>query len=184
MIAEEAVRRHNGKLRSLVRWPLMMGAALALLGCVTTGNPQPVSAGQGVDAGHWVELLAEARAQARRCGRETYDAAEPLEWNEQLGEAAAVHSRDMARSRRLSHVGSRGETLTDRIRATGYRPRAWGENVAAGQPDAGSVVASWLDSPGHCANIMNPDYSQFGAAVARGSDGVRYWTLVLAAPLD
>lgn len=161
-----------------------MAAMLALHGCMATGASQSADTGQRVDQGRWTGLLNDARARERRCGNHVHDAAALLAWDHRLGEAAAAHSLDMARSQRLSHAGSRGETLEDRIRATGYRPRAWGENVAAGQPDAASVVLAWLDSPGHCVNIMNPAYTHFGAAVAHDRNGARYWTLVLAAPAD
>jgi uncharacterized protein YkwD len=53
-----------------------------------------------------------------------------------------------------------------------------------GQPNAITVVAAWLDSPGHCANIMSADYTEFGAGTHLDTSGTRYWTLVLAAPRD
>lgn len=137
-----------------------------------------------LDADTWEILLAEARAQERQCGGDTYAAGRPLTWNERLGAAAQAHSEDMVHMDQLSHEGSEGETLADRIGAAGYEARAWAENVAAGQPDATAVVAAWLDSPGHCANIMSADYTEFGAGVDRDASGTRYWTLVLAAPRD
>ena len=132
----------------------------------------------------WETLLADARAQDRQCGGESYAASPPLTWNDRLGAAAQTHSEDMAQSGRMSHEGSRGETLADRLDAVGFKPRAWAENVAAGQPDAATVVAAWLDSPGHCANIMSAAYTEFGAGVHRDASGRRYWTLVLASPRD
>ncbi len=166
-------------------WSFIIAVALALNGCVATGASQPGEpAGFSAGEDRWTALLTDARAQGRRCGNDHHAAAAPLVWDPRLGEAAASHSRDMARTRRLGHVGSGGETLADRLRAAGYRPRAWGENVATGQPDPAGVVRAWLGSPGHCANIMNSAYTQFGAAVAQDRDGVRYWTLVLGAPAD
>lgn len=133
-------------------------------------------------ADSWETLLTEARAEGRQCGGDSYTAGPPLTWNDRLGAAAQAHSEDMADTGQLSHEGSDGETLADRLDAAGYEARAWGENVAAGQPDAAAVVAAWLDSPGHCANIMSADYTAFGAGVHEDSGGTRYWTLVLAAP--
>jgi uncharacterized protein YkwD len=132
----------------------------------------------------WETLLTEARAQARRCGGDTYAKGSPLTWNARLGAAAQAHSEDMAHMSQLSHEGSEGEVLADRLGATGYEASAWAENVAAGQQDATTVVAAWLDSPGHCANIMFADYTEFGAGIDRNTSGTPYWTLVLAAPLD
>jgi uncharacterized protein YkwD len=84
----------------------------------------------------------------------------------------------------LSHEGSEGEVLADRLGAAGYEASAWAENVAAGHQDATTVVAAWLDSPGHCVNIMSADYTEFGVGIDRDTSGTRYWTLVLAAPRD
>ena len=137
-----------------------------------------------VDAGTWSRLLAQARAEQRRCGFQIFAAAGPLRWNDALARAARAHSTDMAATGTLSHTGSRGQDLGQRLRSAGYRPQAWGENVAHGQPDAEAVMDAWLDSPGHCRNILDPAYREFGAAAARGEDGRRYWTLVLAAPVE
>ena len=141
-----------------------------------------VPAAAGGDPEEWTALLAAARDQERVCGGETFAPAASLAWDVRLAAAASAHSRDMAENRRLNHTGSGGETLTDRIAAVEFRARAWGENIAAGQPDAAAVVEAWLESAGHCANIMQPEYSRFGAAVEAAEDGTPYWTLVLAAP--
>ncbi|MFN2323641.1 MAG: CAP domain-containing protein, partial [Trueperaceae bacterium] len=54
---------------------------------------------------------------------------------------------------------------------------SWGENVAAGYPSVDAVMAGWLGSDGHCANLMNPGFTEFGA----GESG-RYWTQGFARP--
>lgn len=125
-----------------------------------------------------------ARRTARQCGTVFYPAAEPLAWNDRLAQAAAGHSTDMATHDFLSHTGSDGRTLIARIEATGYRPVAWGENVAGGPADVDSVMAGWLASPGHCANLMNGAFRDFGAACARNDASTykRYWTQNFAAP--
>ena len=66
----------------------------------------------------------------------------------------------------------------------GYVWQASGENVAAGQPDAESAVAAWLDSPGHCATLMEPRFTETGIAfaLAPGKNPAVYWTQVFAAP--
>ena len=53
-----------------------------------------------------------------------------------------------------------------------------GENIAAGQGEPADVVAGWLASPGHCANIMSPDFAEMGAAYALrpGSTRAIWWT--------
>jgi hypothetical protein len=49
---------------------------------------------------------------------------------------------------------------------------------------AAEVVNTWLASPGHCANLMNPRYSDMGVAYAVNPDSekVIYWAQVFAAP--
>ena len=68
----------------------------------------------------------------------------------------------------------------DRIDATGYNWQTCGENIAAGQPSIRAAVKAWLASPGHCANIMDPDFEEMGLGMARNADsdyGI-YWTQV------
>lgn len=53
--------------------------------------------------------------------------------------------------------------------------RTVGENIAAGYRSAASVVRAWLNSPGHRANILNPDFTRIGLGLAAGAGGTRYW---------
>jgi uncharacterized protein YkwD len=91
-------------------------------------------------------------------------AAPPLAWNPALAGAALAHSRDMARQRYLAHHGKDGSTPASRVTATGYTWRLVGENIASGQPTPEDAVAGWLDSPGHCVNLMDPRFTETGAA--------------------
>ena len=73
----------------------------------------------------------------------------------------------------------------DRATAAGYRWVRVGENIASGQRTVEDAVASWLDSPGHCANIMNPAFTEMGAAYAinpQSRNRTAYWTQVFGAP--
>lgn len=134
------------------------------------------------------EILAAvnlARASARTCGERAFNPAPPITWNGQLADAALAHSADMATQRYFKHQGKDGREVADRASQAGYRYRRVGENIAAGYESPDEVVAGWLDSPGHCANIMHPDYTEMGAAYAynpaRESFRV-YWTQVFATP--
>ncbi|MGE8181043.1 CAP domain-containing protein [Pseudomonas mandelii] len=132
-------------------------------------------------------LLAQvnaARAKSRMCGRQRYPAARPLSWNPALGAAAQGHSKAMAYGNYFAHRDPDGDGPADRARAAGYRGRQIGENIAAGQSSPGKAMAGWLASPGHCANLMNPMFTQVGAAYAadaRSDEGV-YWTMMFGAP--
>lgn len=81
----------------------------------------------------------------------------------------------------MSHKGSDGSDMSDRIRKQGYRYRHAGENVAYGQKSAEQVFAAWMKSRGHRKNILNPIVRNMGLYVTRGRDGRLYWTQVFGA---
>ena len=87
----------------------------------------------------------------------------------------------MARLRYLSHVEKNGGTVGERALQAGYRWRRIAENIAVGQESPDEVVAGWIASPGHCANLMSPDVSDMGAAYAVNGERV-YWTQVFGQP--
>ena len=134
------------------------------------------------------EILAAvnlARASARTCGGRAFNPAPPISWSGRLADAALAHSADMAAQRYFKHQGKDGREVADRASQAGYRYRRVGENIAAGYESPDEVVAGWLDSPGHCANIMHPDYTEMGAAYAYNPEreSLRvYWTQVFATP--
>ena len=131
------------------------------------------------DAGKTIlRLVNAARSRPRACGEEHFAAAVPLAWNEALADAALAHSRDMAAKDYFSHVDATGSGVAQRATRAGYRWRHVGENIAAGTGSPEQVVAGWLASPGHCANMMAPDFDDMGAAFAAnpGSKLDIYWT--------
>ncbi|HET9864270.1 MAG TPA: CAP domain-containing protein [Steroidobacteraceae bacterium] len=130
-----------------------------------------------------VALVNAARGHARRCGRERFAAAPPLSVSRKLNDAAAAHARDMLRRKYFDHRGSDGSRPRDRVLRTGYRFRLTGENIALGPQSAEEVVAGWLDSPGHCANIMEPRFREIGVGLAKGKKrGQVYWVQTFGAP--
>ncbi|WP_234283482.1 MULTISPECIES: CAP domain-containing protein [unclassified Halomonas] len=131
-----------------------------------------------------LERVNQARSEARQCGDEEHEAAEPLEWNCRLAEAAQAHSRAMAEEEFFGHTGEDDEGVAARVSEAGYEWMAVGENIAAGQADVEAVMAGWLDSPGHCANIMSDEFTEMGAASVEAEES-RYspfWTQVFARP--
>ena len=115
-----------------------------------------------------IELVNDARSTSRRCGSERFAAAPSLRLSGELGAAAADHARDMARERFFEHRGSDGSEPKTRVLRAGYQPRLTGENIAYGPESAEEVVAGWLASPGHCANIMDSRFQHIGVGVATG----------------
>lgn len=128
-----------------------------------------------------------ARARGANCGSAgRFGPAPPLAWNDALARAADRHSRDMVAGNFFSHTGSDRTELRQRADAVGYNWRTLAENIAGGRGSVDGTVQQWLDSPGHCANLMKPDLVHVGVACALGgprSTYTHYWTMALGAPM-
>lgn len=131
-----------------------------------------------------LELINSARAHPRQCGTQAFSATTPLAWNATLASAALDHTRSMANNNFFDHKDRDGRTPGDRAELAGYSGQLVGENIAAGQDTPRKVLDGWLTSPGHCANLMNPQFSELGAAYAVDpkSDAGIYWTSLFGAP--
>ena len=146
-----------------------------------TPAPAPAPAptpGTGISASEQrvLDLTNQARAVARTCGTSSFPAVPALTWNASLAKAARDHASDMAAKNYFSHTSQDGRTFDVRITNAGYSGyRALGENIAAGQPTPESVVAGWLNSPGHCSNIMSASYKELGVGMATGGSYGTYW---------
>ncbi len=105
----------------------------------------------------------------------------PVTVDARLTGAAQSHANDLAQRQVLTHTGADGSNAGARISAQGYGWRTWAENAAAGQPTPADVMNSWINSPGHAANMRNGSMVNIGVAAAQGSNGVTYWVMVLAA---
>lgn len=98
----------------------------------------------------------------------------PLELNAQLGHAAQLHSESMVSEDYFAHVAPNGETPLVRVQDTGYIPSSRvgytiGENIAWGTlylATPSSIVAAWMASPEHLANILDADYRDTAIGVA------------------
>ena len=119
----------------------------------------------GVEA-EVLSLVNAARADAG-CGALVADPG--------LAAVARAHSADMRDRGFFAHVNLAGQDPFQRASAAGVIARA--ENIARGQQDAAGVMASWMDSPGHRANILDCDLRSLGVGVATGAGGP-WWTQV------
>ena len=131
-----------------------------------------------------LRLINNARETARQCGSEYFHPAPPVVWNSNLQKAAKKHSDDMAVHNFFDHTGSDNSDAGERIVEQNYNWITYGENIAAGVQNTQQAANGWLDSPGHCANIMNPLFTEMGVACSRktGTTYVTYWTQVFATP--
>ena len=136
------------------------------------------------DRAELLDLVNEARASARACGTEAYPAAPALEWDPCLEAAAAGHSDDMAMHDFFSHTGSDGSEIGMRVTAAGFQWNVVGENIAAGQRSGAAAVRGWVESPGHCRNLMDPRFERMGMSCTSdaGSTYETYWTQVFGRP--
>lgn len=122
-----------------------------------------------------IALTNIARETARMCGDEFKGAVPPLGQNDILAAAAQKHALDMAERDYFAHESPEGISPHQRILAEGYQGRATGENIAYGQQSPQEVVQGWIDSPGHCVNIMSPLFNEIGIGYTRNADGRPYW---------
>jgi uncharacterized protein YkwD len=131
-----------------------------------------------------LQLVNEVRARGTRCGERTFGPAPPVRLSGTLAGVALEHANDMAQLNYFDHVDQAGHSPADRVRAVGYHENLVGENIAYGPQSIEEVVQGWLDSPGHCENIMDSRFVEMGVAYAAGQASRRglFWVQLLAAP--
>jgi uncharacterized protein YkwD len=114
----------------------------------------------------------------------------PLQPNAPLTHVAQQHSEAMVGEDYFSHTAPNGETQLERVIASGYIPNSQvgytvGENIAWGTSylaTPSAIVAAWIASPEHLANILNGEYRDSGigidpavaASLAEGQAGAMY----------
>jgi len=139
----------------------------------------------------YLDAINHERSAPQNCGiKGIKPAVSPLVWNDNLYKAAYEHSEDLAVSNTFSHSGSgtnsdwtaqvqnlgEGSTFKERSENNGYIGwKTLGENIAKGQTSITQVIKSWMDSDGHCANMMSAKYTEIGMAQFE-KDGSIYWT--------
>ena len=174
--------------------PLIVDPTLAEMGVHQQGSTTwlllagEFAPARGMDevgvASRMLALVNEARSHGRNCGAKFYPAARPVVWNEILARAARAHAEDMARNNYFGHDSLDGRSPSQRVESAGYDYRGTAENIAAGQMRPEAVMAGWISSPGHCANLMDAEYTDMGVALAsnRRSQMGAYWAQVFGAP--
>ncbi|MCA3180787.1 MAG: CAP domain-containing protein [Burkholderiaceae bacterium] len=132
-----------------------------------------------------VEALNAARAVPRSCGGTAFPAAGPLRWQAQTEQAALTQAQYLQQNNLFTHTGANGSSVGDRLTTTGYTWQSVGENLAAGYSDFAAVLQGWIDSPGHCINVMNGNYVDVGVVLVQGTSSNTYrtyWAMVLGRP--
>lgn len=124
-----------------------------------------------------LKLVNDTRLAGCKCGTVTMPPVAALTWNVNLGAAAIYQSKYNSSIKALVHTSANGETVGDRVTATGYTWTTVGENLASGQTTEAQVFNEWIASESHCKNIMTASYKEMGAAKTTDN----YWAQVFAA---
>ncbi len=185
----------NSTLKRPTHWALFSAIALILIGSGTqaVGDSHGDSSysdstnnacGLTEQQQEMLRLVNEARNNARQCGDQASPAASPLTWSCQLEAAAAMHASNMANNDYVSHTDTDSAGIEQRANQHGYAWQALGENIAAGHASAAAVINGWLESPGHCRNMMNGTFTEMGMAKASNADSryTTFWTQMLGNP--
>ena len=181
----------------------MCSDELPALGCDTLGTWGSEMAAAEEEI---LLLVNAVRASGTTCGGAERPAVPPLAMDETLRCAARLHSQDMAERSFFSHGTYNpsgcpcqkdgdcggglmctegpmadpemrcGKTPFRRMQEVGASFQTAGENVAAGNDTAEETMAQWLNSAGHCDNIMSGAFSKLGVGYAQGGPYGHYWT--------
>jgi uncharacterized protein YkwD len=172
-IANPALRDVGVYHRGSTTWLVLASASI-----VPTSSQAPILASRAL------QLVNEVRARGARCGERSFASAPPVKLSGTLARVAFGHADDMARHNYFEHQDLAGHSPAERVRAVGYPEKLVGENIAYGPQTAEEVVQGWLDSPGHCENIMDPRFAEMGIAYAAGKSSKRglFWVQLLVAP--
>lgn len=107
----------------------------------------------------------------------------PLLWNDKLGRAAGKYAKQLSDlSPCFSHECPPGYSVGDRADAEGYNWLGVGENISAGRLTPSDVVGGWMNSPGHHALILMPEFQDAGVGFYYANPGTpfpTYWVLIL-----
>ncbi len=104
----------------------------------------------------------------------------PLTFQKQLGHSATLKADDMFARQYFDHVSPQGISASDLVKDAGYNFELIGENLALGNFGTDQkLVAAWMNSPKHKANILNPKFTEIGVSASKGTyKGEKQWIFV------
>lgn len=152
----------------------LFGASGLVRSCTTTTAPAPAPSTRLDISAECVRMVNSERA-ARGIG--------PVSVDLKITYAAETHSRYQASISTMTHLSANGAKAGTRLYNVGYNWSTYGENVAAGQQTCTSVMSAWMNSSGHRANILNPNFVHIGIGAMANGSGVVYWTMDLGKPV-
>jgi hypothetical protein len=141
------------RLPAWILWPLLCAAALP----ATAWAQQYADDERGPNVAEQYLLVMANQERAQR-------GIQPLAWDRHLAAAAAAHAQRMAQENAISHQFPGEPELTSRTATAGARFSLVAENVAIA-PTPQVLHTSWMHSPGHRANLLEPHENAVGIAV-------------------
>ncbi len=157
---------------------MLLGSFVFFYSCKKDNNtpvqsvkPPATDSGTAINQSLLLQLVNNVRKAGCTCGTTAMPPVNPVTWNDTLAKVALDHSIDMDQNNYFSHTGLDGSSPGDRLTQAGYIWTSYGENIAFNYPDEQSVMNAWLQSEGHCENIMDGGFKEMGV----GRDGA-YWT--------
>lgn len=134
-----------------------------------TAQSNVSDADQATSDAQATQVLNLVNAERKKAGLQ------PLTLDNTLNRIAAEKARDMAENNYFSHDSPTYGTPFDMMRSFGVDYKSAGENIAAGQRSASEVMQSWMNSSGHRANILSPNYTKLGVGYYAGGSKSPYW---------
>ncbi len=140
-------------------------------------NPNMIMVGQKVNVPNIADIKALENEVIRLVNIERGKRGlAPVTGNWQLSRVARYKSTDMRDKNYFSHYSPTYGDPFKMMHDFGITFYAAGENIAMGQPTPQAVMTAWMNSQGHRANILNPQYNEIGVGVAKTQNGTIYWT--------
>lgn len=125
-----------------------------------TATPRPTAAPSASQSGMAAQVIAEVNAERAQRGLTL------LSEDSDLTAAACIRAREIASV--FSHTRPDGSSCFT------VSEKAYGENIAKGYGTVDKVMAAWMSSEGHRANILRASYGSIGVCCLQ-IDGVYYW---------
>ena len=163
----DMVRRNAKRL-----WAVLLAGVLLLgllSGCsVELGDVDDVLGSEGSSSSDYVsEVVRLVNIERTERGLSA------LTMDTTLNAAAAERAKEIVVN--FAHERPDGSSCFTILREYGVSYRAAAENIAGGQSTPEAVVNSWMNSPGHRANILNSSLRKIGVGYARGGQYGTYW---------
>ncbi|HYV21443.1 MAG TPA: CAP domain-containing protein [Candidatus Bathyarchaeia archaeon] len=157
----------------MLRSALTLVLAMAAIGI---GASMPAAAATRAERGH-VSVSAQSDLIALVNAYRANNGLQAVAANGALTSAATWMAGDMAAKNYIGHVSSDGRSPTQRMSAFGYpAPSMYtGEDLGAGYPSAGGVLAGWQASAAHNAVLLNPNYNAVGIGLVYNESATYKW---------